>query len=437
MVSRARPRSRTVAFSFWAAGLAVAAIVVFNVQGWLVLSRTSRVLEAELGDRLEAVATTLSAALAGKDSIDQALLAQVMRENELLNVFLVDDRLEYRLNLRQPELAGESDAALELDMPEILGAFAGIATQSRLYRAAGYYLKTAYAPVEGASGAVEAVLGVEADATFFSVVTGFRRSLFAANLLSLVAIAAVVLVAFSLLRHAFRVEQAASRANTLALMGQMSAAVAHEIKNPLAIIRAAAERLRKRYDPGSDPTFDYITGEVDRLAAAVSNYLGVGAYRPAEIQPLDLGTLLAEVVRDLEPEAQRHGVALALDGPAAEPGRVAGSRNELRQVFLNLVLNGIQAQPSGGTVELTGATERRGSRTWAVVRVKDSGPGIEPRVLAKVWEPFYTTRDKGSGLGLFVVRRIVEAHRGKVSITSAPGAGATVEVRLPMKESKG
>jgi signal transduction histidine kinase len=101
---------------------------------------------------------------------------------------------------------------------------------------------------------------------------------------------------------------------------------------------------------------------------------------------------------------------------------------ELRQALLNLLLNAIQAQPEGGSVRITAETDRR----WLTLRVADAGPGIAPADLRRVFEPFYTTREKGSGLGLFSVRRIVEAHRGRVLIDSRPGTGTTVTVKLPL-----
>ncbi len=436
-------------FTFWAVALAVLVIVAFNVQGWLVLARTSRVLEKELGDRLQAVATTLATVLAGRFDTpgSERLLVSVMEENGLFNLYIVNDRLEYAVNLRNKELVGQSDPCLELDMTEILATFSGLPTQSRLYEAGGYYLKSAYAPLEDGEASVVAVLGVEADATFFSVLTGFRNSLLLVNVLSLLAITAVVLVSVGFARHALRLERAASRANTLALMGQMSAAVAHEIKNPLGIIRAAAERLKKRYGAkGDDETFDYIQEEVDRLAGVVSNYLGVGTSRPGETEPLDMDEVVNGVIGDLRHQAEKKNVELSAS--LDDLPRVVGNRNEIRQVFLNLVLNGIQAQPDGGRLEVSAGVERKRGKEWVVVWVRDQGPGIDKKVLNRVFEPFYTTKEKGSGLGLFVVKRIIEAHRGRVLIgsgriqgfkdssggvgSSDQARGTTVEVRLPV-----
>jgi len=439
-------------FTFWAVALAVLVIVVFNVQGWLVLARTSRVLEKELGDRLQAVATTLATVLSGRyDTPGTAkLLSEVLRSNNLFNLFIVDENLAYVTSARNPERAGQADPALDADAAEILAAFSGVATQTRLYAAGRYYLKSAFAPLADSSGAVTAVLGVEADARFFSVLTGFRNSLLLINALSLVAIAAVVLVSASLARRALSLEQAAGRAGTMALLGQMSAAMAHDIKNPLGIIRAAAERLKKRYDPRiardtlnsksqipnleADPTFDYIPEEVDRLDRIVSSYLSLGATRPGEPESLNLAEVIAGVLKDMEHETGRHGIAVEVKFEDLPP--VQASRVELRQVFLNLVLNAIQAQPQGGAITVAGRTEHRSGRDWFVVTVSDKGPGIKPEDLRHAFEPFHTTKEKGSGLGLFSVKRIVEAHKGRVAIDSAPGSGTTVEVKLPAESGE-
>jgi len=418
--------------TFAAVGLAVLIIILFNVQAWLVLQRTSRLLEDELGDRLQAVATTLAASLAGDPGVPASLrlLESARRQNGLFNVFAVDESLRYVANARDSASVGRGDAALDLDAAEVLAAFSGLATQSRLYAAGGYFLKTAYAPVEDSSGTVTAVVGAEADARFFAALAGFRRWLFVINALSLVAVVAVVAVSVSLARHALRLEQAAGRANTMALLGQMSAALAHDIRNPLGIIRAAAERLKRKYGQAGDPTFDYIPDEVERLNRILSSYLSLGARTPAEVEQVDVEELVAGVVTDLAHETKRSNVAVE-SGLGGLP-LVAASRVGLRQVFLNLLLNAVQAQPNGGAVRVAGRVERGSGRDWLIVTVADSGPGIAPEHRGRLFEPFFTTKEKGSGLGLFSVRRTIEAHGGRVSVDCRPGAGTTVEMRLPV-----
>jgi signal transduction histidine kinase len=418
-------------FTFWAVALAVLAIVVFNVQGWLILVRTSRAFEDELGDRLQAVGLTIAAATRWPDPAAGPLFKSTLRANSLYNVFAVDEDLVYLANARDSSLVGSADPALELDADAVLAAFSGVPTRSRLYDAGGFYLKTAYVPLADSLGLVAAVLGVEADARFFAVLKGFRNSLLLINVLSLLAITIVVFVSASLARHALNLERAAARSSTLALLGQLSAAVAHDIRNPLGIIRASAERLKKKHGGDSpDPAFDYITEEVDRLDALVGNYLNLGRGRPAEPEKLNPAELVRAVVADLDSELRRAGVAveLSLDGlPCVIAGRI-----ELRQAFLNIVLNAIQAQPDGGSLRVAGAVERRGRRDWLILRFADTGPGVPPNRRGRLFEPFFTTREKGSGLGLFSVRRAVESYGGRVGVANPPGKGLTVEVLLPL-----
>jgi signal transduction histidine kinase len=96
----------------------------------------------------------------------------------------------------------------------------------------------------------------------------------------------------------------------------------------------------------------------------------------------------------------------------------------------------VQAQPDGGTISVAGRTENKSGRDWLVVAVSDKGPGIRSDEHGRVFEPFYTTKEKGSGLGLFSVKRLVEAHQGRVAIDSAPGSGTTIEVRLLAENSE-
>ncbi|MEO0079930.1 MAG: ATP-binding protein [candidate division WOR-3 bacterium] len=419
-------------FTFWAVGFTVLIIVVFNIAGWLILRQTSRYLETELGARLQSVATTLGTTIGTRyqEPAARRLMSEVLEKNNLFNIYIVDESLRYLYNARAPEQTGLVDPALEPEAAEIIAAFSGVPSQSRLYAAGGYYLKTAYAPIEDSLGLAQAVIGVEADARFFSVLARFRNSLLFTSGLSFCAILAIVLVSFSLARHTLKVEQAAARANTLALMGQLSAAIAHEIKNPLAIILAATERLQKRYNAHDDQTFGYIREEVDRLNRVVTNYLSLGSTRADRLEPVDLKELIGNVLATVEHDTRRLGIVVETQLDNLPP--VNASRLALRQVFLNLVLNAIQAQPSGGLLRISGTTGQSGGRRWVVIKVADHGPGIRPKDRLRVFQPFWTTKEKGSGLGLFVAKRVIEEHGGRVRIIDTGEIGTTFELRLPL-----
>ncbi len=417
---------------FWIGLLLAVVILLANLQAWLLLNRTRTTLEAELGDRLQAIAVTFAATVGAnwQSAGVTNLLKSLLDQNELFNAFIVSEDLRYVANARDPNLVDSTDATLELDAAEIIAAFAGLPAQSQLYSAGRARLKTAYAPLTDSLGAVAAVVGIEADARFFGTLTSFQQTVLIINLFSLLAIVAVVLVAAGLTRRAIALEQAAGRANALALLGQLSAAVAHDLRNPLAIIRTTAERLKRRYAQGPDPQFDYIPEEVDRLNTIISNYLTLGSARASTPEPVDLPALLGELAADLSSELSHHAIRLTTSLAPAPP--VNAGRVELRQAFLNILLNAIQAQPDGGAIDIATRIETSGRRRWLVATVHDHGPGIPPEHRRRVFEPFFTTKEKGSGLGLFSVRRIITGLGGQVAIDSQPGAGTTVTVRLPL-----
>lgn len=412
--------------------LAVLIVVVFNVHAWLVLSRSRATLEDELGDRLETLARAVATQLRGRRAGPELsrILAQTMEEAGLFNIFLVDESLRFILNVREPEAVGGGGPLLELDAAEILSAFSGVSTRSRVYSTGPYYLKNAYAPVYDSTGIARAVLGVEADARFFRSLVGFRNSLVVINGFSLLVLLALILVSLTVVRQAMKIEAAAARSATFALLGEMAAALAHEIRNPLATILAAAERLKIRYGAENDRTFDYIREEIERLNRTLTNYLSIGSGRPGEMERVDLGAVVNRTLEQLGAELNRNGIRVENRLDVLPP--VKGSELQLRQVFLNLILNALQAQPAGGLVRVEGEEVERAGKRWVVLRVQDHGPGIPKENLKRVFEPFFTTREKGSGLGLFVVRRIVELHHGRVEIKSGAGQGTTVEVRLPV-----
>ncbi|HEY6005121.1 MAG TPA: HAMP domain-containing sensor histidine kinase, partial [Anaeromyxobacter sp.] len=225
-----------------------------------------------------------------------------------------------------------------------------------------------------------------------------------------------------------RQEEAARAARGEAL-ARMAAAVAHEVRNPLGIIRGAVELVRARSQdalPERDrERLSDVLGEVERLRRLTQDFLDLSAEPALEPAPVDL----AEVARDaargsaaVHPELE---VRIALDGAP----RVRGDPGRLRQVLANLLANAAQA--GAHTVRIDGGAEGG----LVKVRVQDDGPGIPAEVRARLFDPFATGREGGTGLGLAVSRRIVERHGGTLALAAANGAesatGTTFELRLP------
>jgi two-component system sensor histidine kinase HydH len=215
----------------------------------------------------------------------------------------------------------------------------------------------------------------------------------------------------------------------LAALGQLAAAVAHEVRNPLAVIRSAAQGIAEAAEPGdleAARACSFITAEVDRLGTVVDSLLAFA--RPLHPTPRPV------VVRDLFDRA----LVLARDDLAAkqlrvrreDPADLPAARADpdlLCQVVLGLLANAAESAPPGGELTLEG---HAADGTVELV-VADSGPGVPPELRERIFEPFFTTRPRGTGLGLAVARQIVEAHGGRIAVSDRPAGGARFTVRLP------
>lgn len=221
------------------------------------------------------------------------------------------------------------------------------------------------------------------------------------------------------------------RGERLATVGNLAAAVAHEIRNPLNAVSMGIQRLRVEFEPAPREVYlrivDLVQGEVQRLNSIVEEFLSLARPMSLKREPVILAALLDEVLGLVESEASGGCVAVVREIPAGLPVLHA-DRDRIKQVLLNLVLNAIQAMPAGGTLEI-GAAAAGGTLT---VTVADTGSGIGPDVLPRVFEPYVTTKAKGLGLGLAVSRRIVEAHGGTIEAESEPGRPTRFRFALPL-----
>jgi signal transduction histidine kinase len=224
------------------------------------------------------------------------------------------------------------------------------------------------------------------------------------------------------------IEEQLRRADRLSTLGELSAGMAHEIRNPLGSIRGTAEILKDGVDP-ADPRHEFaeiLVREVDRLNRVLENFLRFARQAPPEQGLFDLNGVVREVLDLTRRQAERSNVAVTVR--TAELPLLGGDGGQLRQALLNLVLNALQAMPGGG--QLTVTTGR--SAAHAEVAIADTGPGIAVAEQARIFQTFVTSRADGTGLGLPISQRIVAAHGGQITLTSRPGSGATFTVRLPL-----
>jgi signal transduction histidine kinase len=217
------------------------------------------------------------------------------------------------------------------------------------------------------------------------------------------------------------------RRRRLQSLGETAAQVAHQIRNPLGSMELYASMLSKRLedDPDSARMLGNIRAGLGDIETSVSNFLMFAA--PPSIKPvkLMLGSLVEELVEFIRPVAESNGITLSASVPDGIELLVDGQM--VKQLFLNIVMNSIQAMPKGGAISITARRKKGGV---VAIRFADTGRGIRKKDLGRIFDPFFTTREKGTGLGLAISQNIAASHGGAISAASAPGRGAVFTVEL-------
>ena len=242
-----------------------------------------------------------------------------------------------------------------------------------------------------------------------------------------------------------RVEQLEERErlrDRLAALGEMAAAIAHEVKNPLASIEVAAGVLKRQLSDQTEAleTLDDIIKEAKMANAIVVEVLEFVRPIQLQVERVTLDEALKDAITLAEGKQARGAVSIDLDVASDVPELLADA-HQLRQLFSNLMANAFEALGGEGHVSIRAALLPGDDEATAgleppvpqiVVEVRDTGPGIAPDDLERIFSPFFTTKPQGTGLGLAIVRKVVDAHDGHIDAISAPGRGATFRVTLPV-----
>ena len=248
------------------------------------------------------------------------------------------------------------------------------------------------------------------------------------------------------------VESTLRYSRKLAALGRLTAGVAHEVKNPLNAMTIHLELLKGKLAParahvgaGSDgpapATADQtaalehvsvIGGEIRRLDQVVQGFLKFMRPEDLKLQPVNIGDLLQGIARVVEPDAASANIRVVCDCPLDLPS-VHGDPEPLRQALFNLAINGCQAMPNGGTLRLS-AQPASGRRV--ALTVEDTGVGIPPTNLSRIFDLYFTTKSGGSGIGLSMVFRTIQLHDGEIEVQSTPGTGTTIRILLPQATSR-
>ena len=227
-------------------------------------------------------------------------------------------------------------------------------------------------------------------------------------------------------------QEEARRAERLAALGQLSAGLAHEIRNPLGVIKGSAELLTQKLtsaDPLAQELAGYIYTEVNRVSALVGRFLDFARPSQLDLQPVELGGLLERCIKTVADQGACAQVKIERDFTPGLP-QVMLDQDLCDQVFTNLLMNACEAMGAqGGELKVR---LRRADQETVAVEVEDSGPGVAPEMKEQIFNPFVTTKKSGVGLGLAIVSKIVDAHGGTVKLVSPPNHGACFRVTFPV-----
>lgn len=423
-------------------------IGLVNMAWWVYYSRTEAMMEYQLGRRLTAVANGAAVTIL-PDQIDNLLaddlnafieisatLENIRAADSLSELFIVDPN--YRVWATTSLQSDSTYFLVDLNgqyIDSLVFSDNPVAIATPSYRTGDLYLKSAFAPIYDNTGFVAAVVGVEASVDYFEALTDLRSNLYYSTLLSLGAGLIFGIIFFLFQRQINRAEQQLFLSQTNSFLGRMVAVVSHEIKNPLMIIRASAERLIRK-SPSKESQF--IVEEVDRLNQIVTGYLsfarsGESMTRLDSLEQTNLSEVITNIRQHFQSKYPNESITW-LDGNLPAEMIIRTYPRSLRQVLLNLLINGADACLENSKPIKVGVSLDSKEDDVRII-VTDHGPGLTKKEIKKIFTPFYSTKQTGSGLGLFLSRKIITDMGGELSLTSRIGESTAFVISLP-KEPK-
>ena len=381
-------------------------------------------LDRVLEERLHGAGET-AAELLARDEPTPELLRAIMAANRLEGAYVLSRDLRV-----VADASGEVSAApnlLRVDSSRAAQAFEGRPSIAFAFAMGDLWVATGYFPVRDPRGSISAVFALEAGQSFASARTRVQRALWVGVALSVIGALALAALARQWARVEEQRRRIAERAARGDALSRMAAMAAHEIRNPIGVIRGAVELVQERAGAKLSPTdreaLADVIGEVERLRLLTQDFLDL-AREPALVKaPTDLAESGAEAARGLA--RSYHDVAVELLMPDLV---VDADAARLRQLFGNLLANAAEAGARRVVV--------RGEALdgFARVLVEDDGPGIDPALRDRLFDPFATGRANGTGLGLAISRQIADRHGGSLKLVPKAGSGASFELRLPVSK---
>ncbi len=416
-------------------------LAAVNVGWWWYYRAINIYLEDQMSLRLTGTAALASLGISGEtvenlliEDIDayadmSQYLDSLAQIESLSEAAIIDRDFSYLVSTRA-EVENEGYLLSQINYDWLSLALDGRANSSRLYELEGTFLKSAYAPLYDSTGQVAAIMVVEAGVSYFDILSSLKKNLYLLAGWSAGIIALLLIFYIIYNRRLALAEAKLFRAGSQAALGRMVAVVSHEVKNPLMILHAAGERLVNRY---KDEEAQFIVEEVERLDQIVTGYLSFArgdSLESISFDKVDLAQLVQKIVIEFKPQFDKQKAKLLCD-LETDQLPIKADRTGLRQVVINLLLNGLEATADNDADRIVSIALKRNAEMVSVI-VSDNGPGIKKSNRDKLFEPFYTTKVQGSGLGLYMCRKIVTMHNGTIDVVRSEDSLTRFEICLPV-----
>lgn len=439
-------------------------LLVFNFSNWRMMKLLQESKEEDLVRRLRGVSLILVNALKSPEPpsiLKETATRPAEQENALLDAFADSDEAD-ELAFRLQSLGKDSGLAqvillsvhgtviadkdfrfsvgeplpFSIDKSHFEQAKASGEATTNLYDWGDQKFQRQYKLITGENGAAAGVLMCSISADHVQSIDQVRGEVYRLWFLSSLLMLFLVYWLWRVFYYTLRLERKATQATRVESMGALAAGVAHELRNPLAIIRVLAEEIRTDHKPDTTEARNAqdIIQETQRLGELINHFLSLS--RPPEREqgvPLDITHEIRRVAELMRKSADGR-YEIRLDLPE-KPLFVTGEERALRQILLNILVNSQEAIPKpGGLIQIILREKRH---KWAELRIEDNGKGIPAKELSRVFEPFFTTKQDGTGLGLAISRGIAENFGGSLRLESHGGRGAVAILELPLEQSGG
>lgn len=420
-------------FIYWIIGFSILFLLLANTLAWIYLQRIKTYFNSDLKFRLENIvqisgrlidATYLDMLAPGDENEPQIiyyqqLLFDIKEKNDLQDIYILSPAREILVDINPNFIIGETKKSNDKDL--IKNAIDGNPVSSDIYSLGEHKFLTAAAPLIDETNSVTAIIVAEARAEFFDVIEQFNQGLIFFSLLNALIIMSAAIFLFRSIKKVINLQNLMKNQEHLVKLGEMAAAVAHELRNPLGIIKGTNDIIKKKYGRKDDEFFQYIPAELNRLNKLINDFLTFARKPDLQFSEVDLQSLFQKIKIGMT-DQDIINVNINVE---EDIKTVYSDPDALEQILLNIFQNSKQAIKDAGEINISVKKENKNK---IQIQINDNGCGIENGSLKNVFEPFFSTKESGSGLGLAISKRLIEQIGGSIKIESEVDLGTTVTI---------